>query len=113
MEEFQINEVLNDSFNFSEIDDDILDPDFILPGNSGSQNDLLGVGILELSIDDYEEDLAIYVDTENIEGAASTSRIIDAEVIIDNEYEEENESRRKKEQGHQYVGEEIFLKHKE
>lgn len=116
MDEFQINEVLNDSFDFSEIDNDILNPDFLLPGNNDSQNDVSGIGILELSDDDCEKDLSIPVGTENIERAASTSRIIDTEVIIDNELEETNELKtkgKKRTRSPGEVGEEIFPKCKE
>jgi len=69
MDEFEINEALDDSFNFSEVDDDILDPDFELNHNNYVQKHNL-IGIIPLSSSDSEEDIPINderVDNCNLE----------------------------------------------
>lgn len=53
MDEFEINAALDDSFNFSEVDDDILDPDFELNHNNYVQEHDL-IGIIPLSSSDSE-----------------------------------------------------------
>lgn len=63
MDESEINAVLDDSYNFSEVDDDILDPDFIVNNNYAQVNLLSGV--TPFSSSDSEEDVPI--NSENIE----------------------------------------------
>lgn len=69
MDEFEINAALDDSFNFSEVDEDILDPDFELNHNNYMQeHDLIGITPLASSVS--EEDVPINderVDNCNLE----------------------------------------------
>jgi len=94
MDEFEINAALDDSFNFSEVDDDILDPDFELNHNNYVQEHDL-IGIILLSSSDSEEDIPINderVDNCNLE---ATNNEFENERLINTKdigYENVNEN---------------------
>lgn len=89
MDKCEINAVLDDIYNFSELNDGTTDRDLIL-------NDNLLIGITHLISDDSEECVMINsenVDDTNLRGTNNEleiERIINTE-YIDNEYNETNE----------------------
>lgn len=95
MDEFEINAALDDSFNFSEVDDDILDPDFELNHNNYVQEHDL-IGIIPLSSSDSEEDIPINDErVDNNCNLEATNNEFENERLINTEdigYENVNEN---------------------